>query len=79
MATKLLKSLGLILGTLGAWVIAGVFACIVIWMILIGLFSISRFSKRAKVFAEWSWIHFSLTIASALGIPYVFLLLSPGF
>lgn len=79
MATKLLESLGLILLTMGAWVIAGVFACIVIWMILAGLFLISRLSKKAKIFAQWSWIHFSLTIGGALGIPYVFLLLSPGF
>lgn len=79
MATKLLKSFGLILGTMGVWVIAGVFACIVIWIILTGLFLASRLSKRASVFAELSWTHFSLTIGGALGIIYFVLLLSAGF
>ena len=49
------------------------------WVILCGLFLISRFSKTVYFFAEWSWVQFLATIGSALGIPYVLLLLSPGF
>ena len=81
MAIKLLKSIGLILGTMGALVIGfpSVRSCIVSWIVLSGLFLISRFSKRVYFFAEWSWLQFLVTIGSALGIPYMFLLLSPGF
>ena len=81
MAIKYLKSIGLILGTIGALVIGfpGIITCIVIWIIISGLFLISRFSKRVNFFAEWSWLQFLVTIGSALGIPYMFLLLSPGF
>jgi hypothetical protein len=81
MAVEFLKSIGLILGTIGALLVGfpGVMTCIVVWVILSGLFLISRFSKRVYFFAEWSWPRFLLTIGSALGIPYLFLLLSPGF
>jgi hypothetical protein len=81
MAVKLLKSIGLILGTIGALIIGftGVRICIVTWIILSGLFLVSRFSRRVYFFTEWSWLQFLVTIGSALGIPYMFLLLSPGF
>jgi hypothetical protein len=81
MAMKLLKSIGMILGTIGAlWIgYPGVRTCIVAWIILSGLFLISRFSKKVYFFTEWSWLQFVVTIGSALGIPYMFLLLSPGF
>jgi len=81
MAIKLLKSIGLILGTIGALVIGfpGVRTCIGAWMILSGIFLISRLSKRVYFFTEWSWLQFLVTIGSALMIPYMFLLLSPGF
>ena len=76
---KLFKSIGLILGTLGAFVIAGATICIVIWIAIFALFMISRFSKRVIIFTEWSWPQFLVTIGSALGIPYIWLLLSAGF
>ena len=76
---KLFKSIGLILGTLGAFVIAGATICIVIWVAIFGLFMISRFSKRVIIFSEWSWPQFLVTIGSALGMPYIWLLLSAGF
>jgi len=48
MAIKFLKSIGLILGTMGALLVGfpGVRTCVVTWIILSGLFLISRFSKR---------------------------------
>ncbi len=76
---KLFKSIGLILGTLGTFIIAGAIICIVIWVSLFGLFVISRFSKRVIIFTEWSWLQFLVTIGSALGIPYIWLLLGTGF
>gem|GEM_PF-2797950 len=71
----------LILGTVGALIIGfpGVQTCLVIWMILVGLFLVSRFSKKLYFFTDWSWVQFLITIGGALGIPYVCLLLSPGF
>ena len=76
---KLLKSIGLILGTLGAFVIAGAFICIAIWVAIFVLFMLSRFSKKAILFTEWSWPQFLVTIVSALGIPYIWLILGTGF
>ena len=76
---KLFKSIGLILGTLGAFVFTGAIIVVVIWIILFGLFIISRFSKNVIIFTEWSWPRFLITIGCALGIPYIWLLLSAGF
>ena len=77
-STKLLKSIGLVLGTIGALVI-GLQICIAMWIILSTLFLISRFSKRVWYFSDWSWVQFLVTIGSALGIPYVVLLLTFEF
>ena len=76
---KRLKAVGLIVGTVGVFVVAGLIAFLMIWAALSGLFLISRFSERVFLFAGWSWPQFLATIAAAFGIPYVFLLLSPGF
>lgn len=79
MSMKLFKSVGLVLGMMGALVIAGIISCIMIWIILSGLFLISRFSDGVKIFSEWSRLQFLVTIVRALGIPYVWLLHSAGF
>ncbi len=81
MTAKLLKSLGLIAGTILALVIGfpGIQVCLLAWVVLSVLFLVSRFSKRARFFTDWSWPLFLVTIGSALGIPYVFLVLSAGF
>ena len=76
---KLLKALGLIIGTVGVFVVAGLINFFMIWAALSGLFSISRFSERVSLFAGWSWSQFLATSAASFGIPYLFLLLSPGF
>lgn len=76
---KLLKSIGLMLGAMGALVVAGLLAFYVIWITVIALFLISRLSKRTGFFTEWSWPQFLVTIACGLGIPYIYLLLSAGF
>lgn len=81
MKLKLFKSFGLVFGTIAALVtgVPGLVPCVVIWIILSGLFVFSRFSKRLGVFGEWSWVEFLLTIGGALGVPYIALLFSPGF
>jgi hypothetical protein len=79
MPMKLLKSIGLILGTLGIFVIVGAIKCLVFWIVLFVLFIISRFSKRVILFTEWSWPQFLVTIGCALGLPYIWLILSAGF
>jgi hypothetical protein len=79
MTSKLLKSIGLILGTMVALLISGIFTCILIWIILSGLFLVSRFSTDPGFFTEWTWPHFLVTIVCALGIPFAWLLLSAGF
>ena len=76
---KLLKSTGLILGPMGVLVTAGLLAFFVIWIFVSVLFFFSRLSKRARFFADWSWLQFLVTIACGLGIPYIMLLLSSGF
>ncbi len=76
---KYLKSIGLVLGTLAVFTVVGTGASILIWLVLSVLFIISRFSKPRTFFVEWSWIQFVVTISAALGIPYVWLILSAGF
>ena len=71
MSTRLIKSIGLILGTLGAFTVGGPLIGILIWIVLSGLFMVSRFSKRVVVFAEWSWLQFVVTMVCALGTFYV--------
>jgi hypothetical protein len=78
MATKLLKSIGLILVTVVALVI-GLQICIAMWLILSGLFLVSRFSKRVWFFTEWTWLQFLVTVVIALGVPCLVLLLSFEF
>ena len=78
MATKLLKSLGLILATfIGTWM----FGLLSLggWIILLGLFLVSRFSKSFRLFREWSWIQFLVTLVVALALLYLTVLFSPGF
>ena len=76
---KLLKSICLILGAMGALVVAGLLAFYVIWITVTGLFLISRLSEITGFFTEWSWPQFLVTIGFGLGIPYIYLLLSAGF
>ena len=76
---KVLKAIGLIVGTMGVWVVAGLTYLPVIWIPLSGLFLASRLSNRIVLFAKWSWSQFLATIGSALGIPYLILILSAGF
>lgn len=76
---KLLKAVGLIVGSAAVFVVAGLIAFLMVWAALSALFLISRYSERVFLFAGWSWPQFLATIAAAFGIPYVFLLLSPGF
>jgi hypothetical protein len=81
MPVKILKSVGLVLVTIGALIIGfpGPITCIVVWIVLFGLFLVSRFYKPVYLFTDWSWPQFLVTIAGALGIPYLFLILSAGF
>lgn len=76
---RLVKSIGLIVGTLGVFAVVGVFAVIQVWVAMFALFVVSRLSKKVIVFAEWSWPRFLVTMGLALGLPYSSLLLSAGF
>ena len=76
---KILKSIALILVAMGAGLVFSLLAFLVIWIVIAGLFLFSRLSERARVFVEWSWLHFLLTIGLGVGIPYVLLILSAGF
>ena len=76
---KLLKAIGLTAGTIGAYVVAGLSAFLLVWTGLLGLFLVSRFSKDFAFFTAWSWPQFLSTIGLAFGLPYIALLLSPGF
>jgi hypothetical protein len=78
LVSKLLKSIVLILASIGALTI-GLQMAIAMWIVVFGLFSISRFSKGVWFFTEWSWLQFLLTIVCAVGIPYVALLLTFEF
>jgi len=76
---KLLKSIGLILGTMAVAVIVGLLAFFVIWAVVLALFFYSRLSERALYFADWSWPQFLVTVGFGLSIPYVLLLFTAGF
>lgn len=76
---KLPKSIGLILGAIVVFMVAGIPAFLVVWVVAIGLYLYSRLSAEAAVFADWSWPQFLATIGFGLGIPYAFLLFSAGF
>jgi hypothetical protein len=78
MANKLLKSLGLFLaGSLAIWVLGA--AGFAIWIILFGLFLISRFSKSFKTFQEWTWLQFLVPLILSLAIPFAVMVYGPGF
>jgi len=76
---KLLKSIGLILGTMAVSVVVGLLAFFVIWAVVLALFFYSRLSERALYFADWSWPQFLVTVGFGLSIPYVLLLFTAGF
>lgn len=60
-------------------VILGLFALLVFWVAVLGLFSYSRLSESAVYFTDWSWFQLLVTVGFGLGIPYVFLLVTAGF
>lgn len=64
---------------MGVFVVAGLTFLLAVWIVLSGLFLASKFSSRVVLFTEWSWLQFLATMGSALGIPYLTLLLSAGF
>jgi len=76
---KLLKSIGLILGTMAVLVVVGLPAFFVIWAVVLALYFYSRLSERALYFADWSWPQFLVTVGFGLSIPYVLLLFTAGF
>lgn len=76
---KLLKSIGLIFGTMAVLVIGGLSAFFVVWAAVLALYFYSRLSERALYFADWSWPQFLVTIGFGLSIPYVLLLFTAGF
>jgi hypothetical protein len=76
---KLLKSIALISGAMAVMVVVGLLAFLVIWVAVFGLYIYSRLSKRAVLFADWSWFQILMTIGFGLGIPYVILLVTAGF
>jgi len=77
--SRRVKTIGLIVGSIAVFVVAGLTFLLAIWIVLSGLFLASRFSNRVAFFTEWSWFQFLATVGSALGIPYLALLLSAGF
>lgn len=76
---KLVKSTGLVLVPMVVLMVFGLLAFLAIWIVVIGFFVFSRLSNGAAFFTEWSWSQFLLTIGLGVVIPYVLLLLSPGF
>ncbi|MBT8083348.1 MAG: hypothetical protein KJO56_13060 [Gammaproteobacteria bacterium] len=79
MLIRLLKSTGLVLVPMAALMVFGLPAFGLIWIVVIGLFVYSRFSRKSVFFTSWSWPHFLLTVGLGVGIPYALLLLSAGF
>jgi len=79
MSMNLLKSAVLVIGPMCVLVVFGLIAFLAIWIAVIGLFLLSRLTKGATFFAEWSWSQFLLTIGLGVAIPYVLLLMSSGF
>ena len=76
---RILKSTALIFGATAVMVVGGLPVFFVFWMVVLGLYSYSRLSKSAVLFADWSWLQFLVTIGFGLGIPYVVLLVTAGF
>jgi hypothetical protein len=76
---KFSAAVGLVVGTLALLIVASLQFVLVMWVALFGLFLASRFSQGAVFFTEWSWLEFLATIAIALGVPYLVLLLTFGF
>ena len=76
---KLLKSMALISGAMAIVVVVGLLAFLVFWAAVVALFLYSRLSKRAVIFADWSWFQILTTVGFGLGIPYVYLLVTAGF
>lgn len=60
-------------------VVGGLFAFLVIWVVVLGIFFYSRLSETAVLFSDWSWLQMSMTIGLGLGVPYVILLATAGF
>ena len=79
MFTKLLKSTGLVLGSLAMLIVFGLPAVGAMWLVVIGFFLYSRLSKGPVLFTSWSWFHFLLTLGLGVGIPFALLLMSAGF
>ena len=79
MFNKILRSTGLVLLAMATLVVFGLAAFGFVWLAVIGLFVISRFSQRLVFFRGWSWPHFLLTIGIGVGVPYALLILSAGF
>lgn len=76
---QLLKSLGLILGTMAVFVVFGLLPFLTAWAVVAGLYLFSRLSDKAVFFAGWSWPQFLVTVGFGLGIPYALLLFTAGF
>ena len=76
---KLLKSIGLILGAIAVFVVVGLLAFFVIWVVVLGLYFYSRVSRKAVFFSDWSWSQFLATIGFGLTVPYAILLFTAGF
>jgi len=71
MALKVIKSIGLMLLSLAVFMRAGPFMCIIIWVPLFSIFILSRFTKKIVFFAEWSWLHFIVTMVCGAGTFYI--------
>jgi hypothetical protein len=76
---KILKSAGLILGTMAVFVVVGLLPFLVVWAVVLGLYFFSRLSERAVFFVGWSWPQFLVTVGFGLALPYAILLLTAGF
>ena len=76
---KVVQSMGLMLGAVAVFMVAGLPVFLIVWAVVLGLFLFSRLSRKAAVFASWSWPQFLATIGFGLGLPYAILLVTAGF
>jgi hypothetical protein len=76
---KSLQTVGLIIGTLAVFIVAGLSAFLAVWMGLTGLFLLSRLAERPPFFRRWSWPRYLASIGAAFGCVYLTVLLSAGF